>query len=320
MSGKEDKVRDFVTQSSVLSPRYSEDNSALSRSHSLFLSIAGITIDLFTDEPGMKLQVDGATQNFLMDEAQPDMTVRAAWEDLSKRTLGRKLFDAGPVWQLYHQDGSYVFSFTSSVHGPIPYKIACFDREFTSGEVQLHAPCFNTAQSVYPLEYPLDELLFSNLLTRGRGVEIHACGVIIPSGEGYLFAGQSEAGKSTIARLWQKHDGIRILSDDRIILRKLNGKIWMYGTPWHGDAKLALPDRAPLRGIYFLQKGSNNELVSVKATDATARLFACSFPPFYSREGLDFTLGFLGEVTKEIPCYELRFVPDQHVVDFIQTT
>jgi hypothetical protein len=233
---------------------------------------------------------------------------------------GKKLFDPGCLWQLYNQNGSYLFSFTTPVCGVSPYKIAHFDHNFTWGEIHLHRPYFDPSKPLDPLGTPLDQLLFTNLLARGRGAEVHACGVVDPLGNGHLFVAQSEGGKSTIARLWHKHEGVTILSDDRIILRKLDGGIWMYGTPWHGDAGLASPARAPLTSIYFLEKGRENELMPIRRTAAAARLFACSFPPFYSREGLDFTLGFLGEVTNAVPCYELRFVPDQHVVDFIQTT
>jgi hypothetical protein len=45
---------------------------------------------------------------------------------------------------------------------------------------------------------------------------------------------------------------------------------------------------------------------------------ACSFVPFYSPGGLDFTLVFFQQVTKDVPCHEIRFVPDDRVVEFIQ--
>ena len=72
-----------------------------------------------------------------------------------------------------------------------------------------------------PLEYPLDELLLQGLLARGRGAEIHACGIADGSGRGLLFVGQSGAGKTTMARLWEGERGITVLSDDRIILRRV---------------------------------------------------------------------------------------------------
>ena len=137
-------------------------------------------------------------------------------------------------------------------------------------------------------------------------------------GNGHLFAGQSGAGKTTMAKLWQQEEEVVILSDDRIILRNIEGKLWMYGTPWHGEAGLAHPARARLTRIYFLRHGQKNEIVSQRAAEAVGRLFAHSFPPFYSLAGLDFTLGFFEEVVTAVPCDELRFLPDQRVIEFIR--
>lgn len=295
-----------VTQSSALSP------------HHFSLRIADLIFHATTDAPGMKLQIDGAMEWFLVGEGEPDVRVRVAWDDLSKRTWGKKVFDSGSPWQMFQEDGCHCVRFTSPIFGLVPYKAAYFDRDFISGAVYLHRPYFNTDQALYPLEFPLDELLTINLLARGRGVEIHACGVIDSTGNGHLFVGQSGAGKTTMAKLWQNEKGIEILSDDRIILRQIDQRFWMYGTPWHGEARLASPARAPLRWVYFLHHGQKNEFMPTKGAQAIARLFTSSFVPFYYPAGLEFTLGFYEEVTKEVPCYELRFAPDERVMRYLE--
>jgi len=284
---------------------------------SLFIRIADITYAIVSFDPSLRIQVIYLDRNFLIHEANPDLTIGAGWDDLSKRQRGKKVFDSGGLWQLYKYNGKYSFSFTSPVFGSIPYKVALVNKDFTSAEVLLHRPYFNTDQPIYPLEYPLDELLFINLLSFGKGVEIHACGVKDSLGRGHLFVGQSGAGKSTMARLWQGVSGVTVLSDDRIVLRKLSGKIWMYGTPWHGDAGLASPGRAPLSRVYFLKHGPKNEILKQGPVESMTRLFTCSFLPFYSSEALDFTLGFFEEVVKAIPCHEIRFLPDRRITEFI---
>ena len=170
---------------------------------------------------------------------------------------------------------------------------------------------------MYPLEYPLDELLMGHLLGQGRGAEVHSCGLVDAQGEGHLFVGHSGAGKSTMARLWDQHQSVQILSDDRIVLRQSGQELWMYGTPWHGEAGFSCAARGPLSRIYFLKQGPQNELLPTPAAEAVARLFAASFPPFYSPGGLDGTLGFFEEVVNAVPCRELRFLPDETVVPFI---
>jgi hypothetical protein len=282
-----------------------------------FISIADIAISLATDDPGLEPQVRGALEKFVVAGADPDVQIRAAWAELSTVNGGEKIFDSGGLWQLYVEDNDYRFCFFSPVFGSIPYKEARFNTDFSYGEIVLHRPYFTSGRAPYALEYPLDELMVMHLLARGRGAEVHSCGVVDVSGNGHLFLGQSGAGKTTLARLWQKEEGVRILSDDRVVLRKMDGRFWMYGTPWHGDARLAEPSRAPLKGVYFLHHGEKNRLVLQKKAGAVGRLFACSFPPFYSPEALEFTLAFFEEVVQAVPCTELSFVPDEEVVKFI---
>ena len=243
------------------------------------LRIADITLAITCHDPELRLQLEGAKNKFLIDGVQADVIIRAVWGDLSEEPHGEKLFDSGSTWQLYDKDGAYLFRFTSLVFGSLPYKIAFFNPEFSSGEVYLHRPFFNKGQSVDPLAYPLDELLTINLLAKGRGTEVHACGIVDSLGRGHLFVGQSGAGKSTMARLWENEPGITVLSDDRIILRKMENTIWMYGTPWHGEAELASPRGAPVTAIYFLQKGQKNELISQKPTDSITVSLPAAFLP-----------------------------------------
>jgi len=282
------------------------------------LRIADTSVGLIAEDHGMRLKVEGATKAFLVPETNPDLTIHASWGELSQATCGEKVFDAGGLWQLYRENASYLFRFTSPALGTTPYRIATFNEDFTVGWVRLHRPYFPGDAAVYPLEYPLDELLIVHWLARGRGVELHACGLVDSTNCGHLFVGQSGAGKTTMARLWQNREGIEILSDDRIIVRKRAGRFWMYGTPWHGEPRLASPSGAPLAAIHLLRHGTRNALTTLGTGEAVGRLFACCFPPFYSSSALEFTLGFLEEIAREVPCSELKFLPDDRVVELIQ--
>ena len=123
-----------------------------------------------------------------------------------------------------------------------------------------------------------------------------------------------------MAKLWQKVDRVKILSDDRIVLRKKDHGIWMYGTPWHGEAEIASPEKGPLTKIFFLRHGEKNEIVPLRKTESVSRLFASSFPPFYHQHGIECILAFLNDVVETIPCYELRFFPDERAVKFIDSS
>lgn len=288
-------------------------------SGTLALDIAGIGISLASSEIDLPIAADGAASKFVGEGPPIEVRVRAGWGDPVEPPPEDLVFDSGKgLWRLYREGRSRRFVFTSPMFGALPYQTARFNEDFTEGEVVVRREVFAQRLPLYPLHYPLDELLMVHLLARGRGVEIHGSGVVDADGRGTLFAGQSGAGKTTMARLWLTEPDVTILSDERVILRKEGDDVWMYGTPWHGDGHIANQGRARLERVMFLRHASDNAIRRVSATDAIARLFSCGFTPFHDRDGLDFSLRFLEQIARRCQCAELGFVPDRSAVDFLR--
>jgi hypothetical protein len=285
----------------------------------LRVCIAGIRIDIQSSDLGPRLGRPAALEPFLLSSNGADVRLTAAWGETRRPIKGDKLFDSGPQWQLYWHEGGYVFRCTSPVRGPEPFKEARFSPDFTSGSLNFYQPAYADEPLVYPLEYPLGELLMVNLLALRRGVELHGCGVADSDGSGYLFLGHSGAGKTTMAGPWADQEGVTVLSDDRIVVRALEDHIWMFGTPWHGEGGMARPERAPLRRVFFLERGAANAVRPLSPARAVAQLMACGFVPFHSASGMDFTLGLLQQVAEAVPCAALQFIPGERVIEYIRS-
>lgn len=284
---------------------------------SIAYRIGGISFGMFSDGD-VQIMLDPALNDFAVSPENCAVNMSVSLAEALEVPRGTRLFDSGGLWALYEEGEGYRFHFKRAFAGEKAYKTAWFDREFTTGQVVLSRRFFDEEVPTYPLEYPLDELLMIHRLARGEGVETHAVGVVDETGRGNLFLGHSGAGKSTSARLWKSRTGVRILSDDRIILRVREGKIWMFGTPWHGDAGIASPESSPLHAIYFLEHGNRNEIVPLRAGPAAMQLFARCFVPRHCAEALQFALGFLERVAREIPCHVFRFVPNPSAVEAIR--
>jgi hypothetical protein len=284
----------------------------------LRLSIAGLVIGLEADADGPPTHIDGAARAFVVSRGTPDIEVRAGWGDLKSLPRGRLLFDSGGVWQLHEHDGQFVYSFSSPLFEGGPYRRASFDTAFRRGVVTLDRASFHGRPPASPLEYPLDELMVINRLVYDGGVEVHGCGVIDASGAGYLFAGQSGAGKSTIAQLWADA-GATVVSDDRVVLRTEHDGITMYGTPWHGDGEFAEPVSARLSRILLLRHASHNRVAPLAPAGAAALLFSCTFPVFHSAEALERTLALLGRIVETVPVDVLEFAPTPDITGFVRT-
>ncbi|MBV8518579.1 MAG: hypothetical protein JO197_14370 [Acidobacteria bacterium] len=282
-----------------------------------FLQIAAITIAVRCEDERIAWKWHEPVSRFLVPPQSvsgvtPDLTLDVVLMDASPPPPAELIFDSDAVWRLYRDGDGFRIDCRSEAFGDTPYKIATFDAEFARGTIQLRPD----VASLNPLDYPLDEVLVANLLARGRGVELHSCGVIDGEGRGQLFVGVSGAGKTTTARLWEG-TAAAIVSDDRVIVRERDGAYWMYGTPWHGEAELSINTGVPLAGVYLLTQATSNALRDLSDAEAVARLFRCTFPLFHDAHALDFTLGFLQRLASRVAVRELQFVRDPSVIELV---
>jgi hypothetical protein len=274
------------------------------------LRIGGVTISVESDET---IDVPEPAARFLVSpDAAGDVHLNVT-RGAPAVPHGGLLFDSGAVWRLYRDGGRSVFTFSSPAFRSDPYKTASFDAEFTRGEIVL-AP--DVAPGSDPLEYPLDELLISTIFAlRGNGAELHGCGIVV-DGQGYLFVGQSGAGKTTTARLWlAETDSPLILSDDRILITEAaGGGFRMWGTPWHGEAEVCSAADAPLKAIYLLEQANATAIRQLEPSEAVARLFGCSFPLFYDAESISRSLRLFDKLAEERLVSLLAFAADSSAV------
>lgn len=222
-----------------------------------------------------------------------------------KYAFGKNIFDTQPNWRMGYWRRKYILEARD--------RAMILNSDLTSGDLYIYKN-----KNGFPFGYPLDQILMINLLARGRGILVHSCGLKQNNSKGLLFVGISGAGKSTTANLWKKEKDVTLLNDDRIIIRKIGSKFWMYGTPWHGDAEVYANDKAPLEKIFFLRHAKKNTVRKMTPMEACSRLVTCLFPVFWDKKGMKFTLSFCSKLLQKIPCYELGFIPDKSVLKFIR--
>jgi hypothetical protein len=293
----------------------------------LGIEIAGTQLTLTSAADDLRLGLSAELAPFRAPAAAPELRLSVDWltPTTGRAALdkARVLFDSGKLWQLLETEGSggqaaqRWFRFVSRRYGEAPYKLACLERpDGSAGTIYVDRRCAMDGE-VNALEYPLDELLFMHWLPTRRGVIVHSCGVVDADGRGYLFVGQSGAGKSTTARLWLKGRGVTILSDDRIVVQERNGVFWMSGTPWHGEAGLAAQGSVPISRVFLLAQAPTGKLDDVPRPVATARLLAASFFPFHDRSALADTARLLADLVAQVGCQQLSFAPDISAVDTV---
>ena len=162
---------------------------------------------------------------FQIEQVIPDISIRVEWVDSLAPTSGCRLFDSGTTWRLCEGEAGFQFDISAPIFGKGPYKKLLVDRRFRYATLQMSKESFASFPCVaQSLEYPLDELLIMHRLTQEKAIELHSCGIVRADGTGNLFVGHSGAGKSTTTRLWTEREDVEVLSDDRIIVRRDEGR------------------------------------------------------------------------------------------------
>lgn len=294
-----------------------------------WLAVGGLTLRLLTEDEQLVASDHPLMAPFRLAapaaDRRADITIRARFTDGPLMTAGTPRFEGGDAWLLHidlagHGEGAGDHIITCCTHGAArtAYKQARFNADLSDGEVVVSRRHFAAelaaGATISPLDYPLDEVLMIHALARGRGVAVHASGLRDASGRAFVFAGQSGAGKSTIARLLADVPGLTLLSDERLVIRTDGDQPIVFGTPWHGDALFVSAASGPLGGVFFLQQAPAHQIVAVSPAQASARLLACAFLPFHDRAAVDATCRAIEGITQAAPIAELRFAKHASVL------
>jgi hypothetical protein len=273
------------------------------------LEIAGIRVSWFSGRNPREFVSSAAVL-----DPHSEVTLHLRNEPPPPFPMKGNTFDSGQTWSLFHSGRRLVLQNTSLRSETHPSRLLVLDPDLRSGELHVNG---ETPQDIDPLGYPLNQVLWILLLSQGRGTLFHACG-IDDNGKGYLFLGNSGDGKSTMAKLWFDQGGA-VLNDDRIMVRKKGGALWMYGTPWHGDFKEHSSHGLPVQKLFFLRHGTKNSWKAKRGAESVSMLLTRSFPPFWDKAGMEYALEFCQQMASKIPCYELAFVRDRNVIDFVRS-
>jgi hypothetical protein len=188
--------------------------------------IGGVSVGIVGSPRDIDFALVPSLESFRDEAPFPDISVRVDWLPRLPAAPAHELFDSGCTWRLYEEEeAGFRFDFYIAGLGRLPYKALMIDRRFCVARLRMSQEVTaGMTHSLSPLAYPLDELLIMHRLTQEKAIELHGCGIVRADGSGNLFVGHSGAGKSTTTRLWTAREDVEVLSDDRIIVRRDEGR------------------------------------------------------------------------------------------------
>lgn len=106
---------------------------------------------------------------------------------------------------------------------------------------------------------------------------IHAS-VIRHAGRAYAFTAKSGTGKSTQVANWMRYiEGCDIMNDDNPIIRLIDGKPVLFGSPWSGKTPCYRNIKAELGAVVLIERDDHNHVEEMHPIKRFATLLtACS--------------------------------------------
>jgi MoaA/NifB/PqqE/SkfB family radical SAM enzyme len=279
------------------------------KNHRRYFRIADITIQVDSDLAIADTTFQPKFRQFEVDSPGKDtITLRHHFSlsDLGSKSPGREVYRK-PPWAIYKNGNSWIYLGISSIEGDKNLHCAAvFNHNHTSVRIYNKQEETFLKGGLHSLTlFPSDQMFLARVLADREGCYLHSCGVDF-RGKGLLFAGHSEAGKSTMADLLKNNS--RILCDDRIIIRRQPEGFRIYGTWSHGDVPDVSNSCAPLKAILFLEKAKENKLIELNhKREITKRILSCLIKPFVTRDWWEKTLLLTDKLAENVPCYVLRF-------------
>lgn len=264
------------------------------------LRVAGLDVWLDARGTGIRLGLPPSHARFAAPgSATGGLVLSVRSGRLPSSRAWQSVFVAEDMWALWRErSGRWVFV---PARRSKPGRAIFVAADFARGDVVGHFDAARDGQPVYPLQ-DIEIKIVANWLAETGDLILHAVGAEI-DGVGCCFCGPSGAGKSTLAA--RLAESAAILGEDQVILRCLDGRFWIFGTPWHLDPGRCSPQGVPLKKLFFLDRTDGPGVRACPPVEGVARLMQSAFVPYYRPEAVARILDNLALLAQGIPFFSL---------------
>jgi hypothetical protein len=236
-------------------------------------------------------------------------------EQIAPLPHGEPIWRAGGNWAAWEAGDDLVFR--SGIQAPPSAQMACrVARDLSRAELAPGPLAWVGGVCESPLRYPMDQILTWGMLSRIGGALIHAA-VAVRDGIGWVFAGRSGTGKSTLSGLCHR-EGWRILNDDRVLVFRRGGEWQVAGTPWHGSGRFAEAAEVPLGGIFCLNQALDDRMEAMDASQRRLALLDVAAVPWFEDAWAQGTLDGLDRLAREVELQRFHFTRTSAAVRAIE--
>ncbi len=172
----------------------------------------------------------------------------------------------------------------------------------------------------HPLESTPFQIFFMLIARKFDSLLIHGSALTIGD-QGLMFTGPSGSGKTSICRLCEEFaDDSRIMihTDETSLIRFLDDKVFVSGTPWIGSkSNFYKKGSKELKHVFFIEHGRINRAYEMNKPTALKTLMMQSFPFFWDKAEILCKYDLLLRLLSRIDYRRLAFLLDQSAVKYV---
>jgi hypothetical protein len=178
--------------------------------------------------------------------------------------------------------------------------IISYDNDFKHVRIELNE-CIKERLAEY--EYVLSGMLFFEIALRNGYLPMHASAIKF-NNQAILLSGPSKSGKSTQTEYFLKvNKEALIINEDKPLIKKDNGQVFVWGSPWSGKHVLNQNVKVPLKAIFFLNKSDKTLIKPLKETEKIKNLMRNIHRPG-DEVNIDNMIDVVNEIVSDCSIYE----------------
>ena len=211
--------------------------------------------------------------------------------------------ESGDIYKYYCHDSSGNISVYAEISTDYKNALIC----------NKNADVWNEAKYRGLTTFAGDQLFFSNVLLNHNAFYLHSSAVS-KDNKGMIFVGESGAGKTTIARMF--NEPYEVLCEENCVIKLADG--WeLYGSWNYSGWGTASKNSAKIGGIYFINQAKKNEIVPMAKKEAAIKLLDYIVRPIETAEWWNKTLEIVDKFVSDNDFYNLFFDKSGEIVNIL---
>ena len=149
---------------------------------------------------------------------------------------------------------------------------------------------------------------------------VHAS-LVRHKGKGYAFIAKSGTGKSTQVSSWLRYiPDCDLMNDDNPIVRIVDGKAFIYGSPWSGKTPCYRNVKAPLGALTRIDRAKVNSIERLSPVEAFVSVLPSCSSMKWDIDIYNKICNTVTRIIENVPVYTLHCLPDKEAALLCKNT